>query len=144
MLQTPRKSDKQDNIMIARQGLEAWHRVATSGDHKALQDMLDETAVFHSPVVHTPQKGKAIVFMYLASAFEVFKDADFRYLREVADGDTAVLEFVATVDGIEINGVDIIQWNDEGRIVDFKVMVRPLKAVNMLHRHMKAMLDSMG
>jgi ketosteroid isomerase-like protein len=130
--------------MIAQQGLEAWHKAAASGDTEALREMLDEDAVFHSPVVHTPQEGKPIVFMYLASAFQVFHKADFRYLREVVDGNTAVLEFMATIDGIDINGVDMIEWNDAGKIVDFKVMVRPLKAVNMLHQQMKAMLESMN
>lgn len=133
-----------DDVMPAKKGLEAWHAVAASGDPKALKNMLAENAVFHSPVVHTPQEGQEIVFQYLNSAFHVFKDADFQYLREVIDGDTAVLEFMATVDGIQINGVDMIHWNAEGLIDDFKVMVRPLKAVNMLHQHMKAMLESMS
>ena len=130
--------------MTVNKGLEDWHRVAEGGDVNALKEMLDDNAVFHSPVVHTPQEGKAIVFMYLASAFQVFKDSDFRYLREVVDGDTAVLEFAVTIDDIDINGVDMIRWNDAGKIEDFKVMVRPLKAVNMLHQQMKAMLEAMG
>ena len=130
--------------MTAHKGLEDWHRVAEGGDVNALKELLDDNAVFHSPVVHTPQEGKAIVFMYLASAFQVFKDSDFRYLREVVDGDTAVLEFAVTIDDIDINGVDMIRWNDAGKIEDFKVMVRPLKAVNMLHQQMKAMLEAMG
>jgi ketosteroid isomerase-like protein len=130
--------------MIAAKGLEAWHRVATTGDATGLNDLLDDDAVFHSPVVHTPQKGKAVVFQYLASATQVFKDADFKYLREIVQGDTAILEFSATLDGIEINGVDMIKWNEAGKIVDFKVMVRPLKAVNMLHQKMMAMLDTMA
>jgi hypothetical protein len=130
--------------MTVNKGLEDWHRVAEGGDVNALKELLDDNAVFHSPVVHTPQEGKAIVFMYLASAFQVFKDSDFRYLREIVDGNSAVLEFAVTVDGIEINGVDMIRWNEAGKIEDFKVMVRPLKAVNMLHQQMKAMLEAMG
>jgi hypothetical protein len=131
-------------MMIAVKGLEDWHQVAEGGNAEALKELLDDNAVFHSPVVHTPQEGKAIVFMYLASAFQVFRDSDFRYLREIVQGDTAVLEFAVTIDDIEINGVDMIKWNDAGKIIDFKVMVRPLKAVNMLHQQMKAMLESMS
>ena len=65
----------------------------------------------------------------------------FRYLREVVGERDAALEFAVTLDGIEINGVDLIRWNNEGKITDFKVMVRPLKAVNTLHQLMALMLQ---
>ena len=121
-----------------------WHAVAESRDPGGLDDLLSEDAVFHSPVVHTPQQGKAITTMYLAAAMHVFGKGGFRYVREVVSERDAVLEFTATLDGIHINGVDMFHWNDEGRIDEFKVMIRPLKAVNMLHRMMAGMLEQLA
>ncbi|HEY2772846.1 MAG TPA: nuclear transport factor 2 family protein [Candidatus Binatia bacterium] len=115
--------------------------MAKSGDPAGLEDLLAEDAVFHSPVVHTPQRGRALVTMYLESAVNVFRDTGFHYVREVIGENDAVLEFVATIDGIHVNGVDMLHWNAEGRIDDFKVMIRPLKAVNLLHRMMAQMLE---
>jgi hypothetical protein len=99
--------------------------------------------VFYSPVVHTPQRGKKIAALYLAAAIQVFGDDSFRYVKEVIQGNVAVLEFEAVIDQITINGVDIVTWNSEHKIVEFKVMVRPLKAINLLHQKMAAMLESM-
>jgi hypothetical protein len=121
-----------------------WHEVVESGAPDGLDDLLSDDAVFHSPVVHTPQRGKALTAMYLAAAQHVFRDSGFHYVREVVGARDAVLEFQATVDGIFIDGVDMIHWNDEGRIDDFKVMVRPLKAVNHLHQLMARMLAQFG
>ncbi len=118
-----------------------WHAHVESGTADGLDELLADDAVFHSPVVHTPQEGKAIVTLYLTGANHVLKDSNFTYVREVLDGDTAVLEFTAEIDGIHINGVDMIRVNDEGKISDFKVMIRPLKAVNMLHRKMGEALE---
>ena len=122
-----------------------WHAVAESGDPARLGELLDELlaeeAVFHSPVVHTPQRGKGLTTLYLAAATHVFRHTGFRYVREVIGDHDAVLEFTATLDGIHVNGVDMIHWNDAGLIDDFKVMIRPLKAVNMLHGMMARMLD---
>ena len=120
----------------------AWHQVVRSRDTKALQALLDDSVVFHSPVVHTPQVGKAIAVQYLAAAFRVFFNESFRYVREVAGEHDAMLEFQVEIDGIVVNGVDMIRWNDEGRIVDFKVMIRPLKAIELIHRKMAAMLQA--
>src|SRR3546814_2246905 len=103
--------------------------MAGGGDPRGLRDLLAEDAVFHSPVVHTPQEGCDKVFAYLHAASHLLGGDDFRYLREIVYGDQAVLEFQSSLDGLQINGVDIIRWNDEGKINDFKVMVRPLKAV---------------
>ena len=103
--------------------------------------MLAEEATFHSPVVHTPQVGKAITRKYLAAAFEVLNGEQFRYVREIIGPNDAMLEFETEIDGIYIDGVDIIRWNDEGRITDFKVMLRPLKAVNAVHAKMAEMLQ---
>lgn len=121
--------------------LETWHRLMRERDVDGLDDLLADDAVFHSPVVHTPQEGKAITRQYLAAAFHVLGNDQFEYLREIVDGNNAVLEFRTELDGIVINGIDMIQWDEEGRIRDFKVMVRPLKAVNKLHEKMAAMLE---
>ncbi|WP_428631681.1 nuclear transport factor 2 family protein [Sphingopyxis sp.] len=119
----------------------AWHAyMAGGGDPQALKDMLADDAVFHSPVVHTPQEGRNKVFAYLHAASHALGGDDFRYLREIVDGDQAMLEFATVLDGVQINGVDIIRWNDNGQISDFKVMVRPLKAINKVWEKMAAML----
>lgn len=118
-----------------------WHEVMESGSPDGLAELLDDEAVFHSPVVHTPQRGKVLTGIYLAAAQNAFRDSGFRYVREVVDRRDAVLEFEATLDGIHINGIDMIRWNDQGCIVDFKVMVRPLKAVSKLHELMAQMLE---
>jgi hypothetical protein len=122
--------------------LERWHAIVKNSDNDALNALLADDVVFHSPVVHTPQEGKPITTMYLTAALFVLGRGDFRYVREVEGPRDAVLEFEAVIDGITINGVDLIRWNDDGQIVDFKVMVRPLKAVNMLHQKMGEMLQS--
>ena len=120
-----------------------WHQLIEDRNTAGLDDALADDAVFHSPIVHTPQEGKALTKLYLTGAFHVLANTDFRYVREVASGDHAVLEFVTEVDGITVNGVDMIEWNDEGKIVDFKVMIRPLKAVHLLHQKMAEMLKKL-
>ena len=80
--------------------------------------------------------------MYLSAAFRVFSNPTFRYVREIVGATDAMLEFETEIDGILVNGVDIISWNDAGQIVDFKVMLRPLKAINLIHQKMAAMLQS--
>lgn len=124
--------------------LDTWHRLVRSGDTTGLYDLLAEDAVFHSPVVHTPQRGRKLTHMYLAAAFKVFFNDTFRYVREVVSGRHAVLEFETTIDGIVVNGVDMITWNDDGRIVEFKVMIRPLKAIQLIHQKMAQMLLEAG
>lgn len=122
-------------------GLAAWHAyMAAGGDPETLRAMLADDAVFHSPVVHSPQEGRDKVFAYLHAASHVLGGDNFRYLREIADGNQACLEFATELEGIHINGVDIIRWNDDGKIQDFKVMVRPLKAINKVWEKMAAML----
>jgi hypothetical protein len=124
-------------------GLEQWHRYVESGDLQMLDDLLADNCVFYSPIVHTPQEGKAVTRLYLAAASEVLGGESFRYLREISDDRQAVLEFEAEHDGIFINGVDMFTWDEQGKIDSFKVMVRPLKAINLLHGRMKAMLEKM-
>ena len=121
----------------------AWHKLLSTKDVSGLDALLADNAVFHSPVVHTPQVGKALTQRYLAAAFGVFGNETFHYVREVVGNGDAVLEFQVEIDGITVNGVDMIKWDSDGRIVDFKVMIRPLKAINLIHQKMMAMLQPM-
>ena len=116
-----------------------WIRMMEVGSHEGLWELLDPDCVFWSPVVHTPQVGRPISHAYLSAAGEVFHDG-FHYTRTVVQGDQGVFEFECVMDGIKVNGVDMITIRD-GLIVDFKVMVRPLKAINMVHQKMMAMLE---
>jgi hypothetical protein len=109
--------------------LEQWHRVMASGTSEGLFELLSPACTFWSPVVHTPQQGRDITFLYLAAASQV-------------QADSAMLEFECAIDDIQINGVDIIRV-EAGQIVDFKVMVRPLKAVHKVHEQMMNMLETM-
>jgi hypothetical protein len=136
----PTGLDRADSL----DGLARWHQVALSNDETKVLGVLAEGSVFESPVVHTPQVGKAITAKYLASAGQVFANTGFHYVGEWRSEKSAVLEFKAVVDGIAINGVDMISWNDEGLITHFKVMVRPLKGMNMLHAKMGEMLTKMS
>ena len=104
--------------------------------------MLAEDVIFFSPVVHTPQRGRPVTTLYLSAAFKVFFNETFRYVRELVGTQDAVLEFEVEIDGIAVNGVDMIKWNDEGKIVQFKVMLRPLKAINLIHQKMGEMLKA--
>jgi SnoaL-like domain len=120
--------------------LAGWHAALAARDHGALDALLADDVVFHSPVVHTPQVGKRITTMYLAAAFQVFGQPSFRYVREIVGARDAALEFTVELDGLVVNGVDLIRWDDAERITDFKVMLRPLKAVHLIHERMAAML----
>jgi len=117
-------------------GLDKWYGYMKSHDHTALWELLHPDAVFESPVVHTPQRGRDITFKYLSGAEKVLGGPGFRYVGEWRSASGAVLEFETEIDGISLNGVDIISFAEDGRIVHFKVMVRPLKAINLLHRLM--------
>ena len=124
--------------------IDTWHRLIEEKDAAGLDDILAEDAVFHSPVVHTPQRGKQLTKLYLSAAIMVLGGSNFTYVREVIGDSDAVLEFTAEINGIHINGVDMVHWNADGKIDDFKVMIRPLKAVNLLHGLMRQMLGQMG
>jgi hypothetical protein len=121
--------------------LEKWYDYVETHDARALWDMLAPDAVFESPVVHTPQSGREITYKYLTSAGQVLGGESFRYVGEWRSDVGAVLEFECEIAGIRINGVDIITWNADGQISHFKVMVRPLKAINLLHQLMAAELQ---
>ena len=121
--------------------LERWHHMMKQGSSEGLMELLHEDCVFWSPVVHTPQHGRAITHAYLSAAQKVFS-TDFHYVREVVQGDHAILEFECLMDDIKVNGVDMITVRGD-QIIEFKVMVRPLKAVNKVHEKMMAMLEQM-
>lgn len=123
--------------------LEAWHRIVRTRDPSGLAALLAEGVVFHSPVVHSPQRGRKLTAWYLTAALRVFGNPAFRYVREITGTSDAMLEFETEIDGVFVNGVDIIRWNESGQIVDFKVMLRPLKAINLIQQRMAAMLQSM-
>lgn len=128
--------------MTAPSALARWHELVETRNARGLKDLIADDCVFHSPVVHTPQTGKAVTIQYLAAAMQVFFNPTFRYVREVVGDHDAVLEFELTLEGVYINGVDMIRWNDAGRVTEFKVMLRPLKGVNMIHRKMGEMLQA--
>jgi len=120
--------------------VEAWHQLVRTQNPAGLDALLADDVVFVSPVVHTPQHGKALTKAYLGAAFVVFFNPSFRYVREIVGPRDAMLEFETTIDGVLVNGVDIIRWDAQDRIVEFKVMVRPLKAIQLIHARMGAML----
>ena len=137
--------------------IEKWHEIMKSGGSNAkekLDNLLHDEVVFYSPVVFTPQKGKDITKLYLAAASGVFstdnktpnsekKESKFKYVKEVVTGNTACLEFETEMNGIYVNGIDLISWDDEDKITEFKVLIRPLQAVNTIHEMMGKMLDQL-
>jgi hypothetical protein len=137
--------------------VEAWHAYLRGELPGGLDGLLDDDVIFYSPIVFSPQRGKAITTLYLQAAAQTFpgdqatastkegefSERSFRYTKSVLSGDNAVLEFETTIDGTYVNGVDIITCNDDGRIIEFRVMIRPLQAVNRVHEQMAAMLERM-
>lgn len=120
--------------------LDRWHRLVAACDIAGIPALLADDVVFHSPVVHTPQEGRKITARYLAAAFQVFNRRGFRYVREIVQGRQAALEFRVEIDGIVVNGVDLIAWNEAGQIDDFKVMLRPLQAIKLIHQKMAELI----
>jgi len=129
---------------MGKENLQKWYDFVQSHDETKLQDMLADDVVFYSPVVHTPQVGKAITYMYLMAASEVLFSEEFQYVNEFLSDAGAVIEFNTNIDGIAIDGIDMITWNEEGKITEFKVMLRPLKAVNKVHEMMGQMLAKLA
>ncbi len=143
--------------MLIEQVIENWHAHLRGELAGGLDELLDDDVVFYSPIVYTPQRGKAITTSYLMAAGQTLPGeptpggpegddtgSGFRYTKQVLAGDTAVLEFETTVEGKYVNGVDIIRCNGSGRIVEFRVMIRPLQAINLVHQQMAAMLERMS
>ena len=134
------------------ENIKKWHQLIEGNLDGGFDELLADDVVFFSPVVFTPQKGKDLTKLYLMAAGNTFggdgaakkgdlETSSFRYTKEVLDGKQAILEFETQIDGKYINGVDIITFNDEGKISEFKVMIRPLQAVNIIHMQMQKMLD---
>lgn len=127
--------------MTAKKFISSWHKVFNSQNIDNLDDVLADEAVFTSPVVFKPMEGKEISKLYLYAAGQSFNMEKFSYVREVNDGLHSILEFETYIDDVSVNGVDMIEWNEEGKIIDFKVMIRPLKAV---HKVQEQMIDSLN
>ena len=134
--------------------IEKWHQIVKTKDISLYDELLDKDVVFYSPVVFTPQKGKEITKLYLSAAGGVFssnkdkeqskpEESKFWYTKELIHDNHACLEFETEINGIYVNGIDLITWNDENKITEFKVLVRPLQAVNTLHQMMGEMLDKL-
>ena len=127
--------------------VETWHRFLAGELPEVLDGLLADDVVFYSPIVYTPQRGKDVTTKYLQAAAQTLPgdpaDGAFRYTKQVLAGDVAMLEFETTVGGKYVNGIDIIRCDDTRRIVEFRVMIRPLQAVNAVHEQMRAVLASM-
>lgn len=123
--------------------LERWHEVVRTRNPALLNQVLAEDATFHSPILFKPQQGRDLVSLYLIGAMQVIANPSFRYVRQLSEGNDAVLEFESEVDGIHVNGVDMITWDDRGIITDFKVMIRPLKAINVVQQRMSELLEQL-
>jgi len=122
--------------------LAAWHAAVSAQDLAPFEALLRQDAVFLSPALHTPQVGRDLVAMYLRGAMMVLGNESFRYVDEWVGEHSAVLEFQGKVDGLEVNGVDILRWDDDGRVTEFKVMVRPFKGLTALMEAMKKLLTA--
>lgn len=123
--------------------IDAWHALAQARNPRALAALLADDVVFHSPVVHTPQRGRLLATQYLSAALMILGNESFRYVREIRGERDALLEFELELDGVQVNGVDLIRWNDAGQITDFKVMVRPVKAIQAVQQKMAELLAKM-
>tara|TARA_A200000113_G_scaffold66266_1_gene57503 strand:+ start:197 stop:577 length:381 start_codon:yes stop_codon:yes gene_type:complete len=121
--------------------IEKWHEIVESGGSEKLSDLIDNDCIFFSPVVFSPQEGKELTIKYLSAAALVFGDESFKYTKEIVNENNACLEFELELDGIKINGVDLISWNEKNRINEFKVLIRPLKGVQLIHQLMGGTLD---
>lgn len=119
-----------------------WHEVVKNRDYNLLTEILHNDVIFYSPVVYSPQRGKDITLKYLAAASEVFNSSNFQYIKEINNQNFASLEFTLTIDDTEINGIDLISWDDTGLITEFKVFIRPLQGVNLIHKLMQQMLEN--
>ncbi len=129
---------------MSRENLERWYHFVEKHDKQALSDMLHDDCVFHSPILHTPQEGKALTYMYLSAAGEVLAgEGHFSYVGEWFSDTGAVIEFNTVIDGVKIDGIDMITWDEDGKITDFKVMLRPKKAIDKVGEMMLAMLQQM-
>lgn len=121
----------------------AWHQLFDSGDLKDLEQLLAKDCVFYSPLVFKPQPGRKLTALYLKNAYQMFfaeGNTSFTYVREIHTDTDAMLEFTCEIDGILINGIDVIKWNSEGKIEEFKVFIRPNKAIEKVKEKMSELL----
>lgn len=112
-------------------GLERWHDVVASRDAAQLPGMIAPDAIFRSPAVHTPQEGRDLVVAYLSAALVVL-GPELTYSDTWQRENDAVLKFTTVVDGLQVEGIDMITWDGDGMITEFTVMVRPFKALQAL------------
>ena len=135
--------------------IKQWHDFTHGNFPGGLDTLLADDIIFYSPVVFTPQEGKELAKLYLMAAGNTFggddakkngdiEDSSFRYIKEVLSGNQAILEFETKIEGKYVNGVDIISFNEDGKISEFKVMIRPLQAVNIIHMQMQKMLAELS
>ena len=120
--------------------LSRWHDVVESQDPGKIADLLADECVFRSPAVHTPQEGKSLTTAYLAAAMSVLGPT-LTYQHEWSDEGSAVLEFTAELDGLQVHGIDMLRWGSDGRVTEFTVMVRPFKGLTQLMNLMAAELE---
>ncbi len=136
---------------MIKENIKKWHDHIKGNFAGGFDELLDDDVIFYSPIVFSPQKGKDLTALYLMAAENTFggdqskdgtfEESSFKYTKEVLDGNQAILEFETQIDGKYVNGVDIITFNGEGKIIEFKVMIRPLQAVNIIHMKMQEMLE---
>ena len=135
--------------------IKQWHDFTHGNFPGGLDTLLADDIIFYSPVVFTPQEGKELAKLYLMAAGNTFggddakkngdiEDSSFRYTKEVLSGNQAILEFETKIEGKYVNGVEIISFNEDGKISEFKVMIRPLQAVNIIHMQMQKMLAELS
>ena len=127
----------------AKSLIKKWHKVIETDNLELLNDIIADNAIFSSPVVFKPMEGKEITMMYLNAAGESFNMEKFEYTKEIHDDMNSVLEFETFIDEISVNGVDMIEWNEDGKISNFKVMIRPYKAVQKVQEKMIEALDNL-
>ncbi len=125
-------------------GLSTWHNFVKNKNYENISDFLDDNAILYSPIVFTPVKGSFMVGMYLMAASEIIANSDFKYVREVVDNENAILEFETEINGITVEGVDMIKFTEEGKLKEIKVMIRPLQAINVVHEKMGEYLKKMN
>ena len=119
-----------------------WHKSLKDADYNLLYNTLDDGFTFFSPVVHRP-KDKHMGFLYLIAASKAFLGAEnFQYVREIKNDNNAMLEFNCEIDGIQVNGIDTFQWNDEMKFTEMKVYLRPQKSLFVIQQAMEKHLKN--
>jgi len=127
--------------------IDKWHQLFESGNFSNLKDLLDKKAIFYSPLVFKPQEGRALTSLYLKSAYKMFfnnGNNSFKYVREIHSETDSMLEFICEIEGVEINGVDLIKWNEKGKIQEFKVMIRSNKAIEKVKEKMSDIMANIS